>query len=297
MSRTRTTAWHRVHQWPRRYRWPLKAALFALVCVLVLFPRFWLIPEWLQRLSNLNALLDPTHPRLAPLETEVRAQLGPGADDDAVQSAAEAIVYAQVPYAFDWETWGVMDYVPTVDEVFAQGREDCDGRAIVAASLLRRLGHDAWVVSDLKHVWVVTQTPRQREPKEIMGPGTGAKTLVSDETGTRTVIDWGVLANVGRSLTFGIAAFPLSREMIVVGALVLLTLHPRLPLWRIVLGSAALFGALALFRSAGLAVTGLAASPWLVWVALVVAVGGWLILALRGLSRRSSDAAPVNSRH
>ena len=48
------------------------------------------------------------------------------------------------------ESVGSADYMPTVKEIFDKAaetdgaaREDCDGRAVIAASLMKRLGYDA----------------------------------------------------------------------------------------------------------------------------------------------------------
>ncbi len=128
------SAWRTLHRRPRRTRWPLKAGAFVLVLLLVLFPRVWLIPAWLTRLSNLNAVIDPRHPAVNELAARVADAAGPTPPLNDAAVAVETLVRQRVPYAFDWETWGVMDYSPTVAEVLAQGREDCDGQALVAAS-------------------------------------------------------------------------------------------------------------------------------------------------------------------
>ena len=49
----------------------------------------------------------------------------------ALVRGVEKFVYGHVPYAWDWDTWGVADYLPSVAEVRRMGREDCDGRAVV----------------------------------------------------------------------------------------------------------------------------------------------------------------------
>jgi hypothetical protein len=280
--------WRRIHRWPRTVRWPLKLAVFAVVTGLVLYPKVWLLPAWVGRLRNLNTMVDPNCPELAGLEAEVRVAAGPQAPLERLAHALEHVVYEHVPYAYDWETWGVMDYIPTVAEVFAKGREDCDGRAVVAASLLRRMGHEAQLVTDLKHVWVVARdaTAVGAPPVELMGPGAGDKTLAGGESGTRIQWNLATVGNLLRGLTFGIAVFPPLRELLIVLALCVVTLQPRSSWARRVAGCALLVGALVLLRAAGPATEAIAQRPILVWVGGVAGLGGWLMLVLK--SRRKT---------
>ena len=133
-------SWRRFHRRRRLLRWPIKNVLFVLVVAATLYPKPWLLPRWIARLGDMNAVLEPQHPGLEPFERAVRGLLPAGASPTSVLKAVEKTVYARIPYAWDWDVWGVMDYLPTVGEVLAQGREDCDGRAGIAASRRRRLG-------------------------------------------------------------------------------------------------------------------------------------------------------------
>ena len=147
------------------------------------------------------------------------------------QREVQKFVLEKVKYKWDWDTWGAADYMPTVAEMFAQAAErsdgqlyeDCDGRAVIAASLMRRLGYQADVVTDLRHVWVTTPQG------EWMGPG-GRKTLVSTPQGNRLDLRtaW---QNVPASLSFGISVFPLFRELVILLTAYVLMLHKRTP-WR-----------------------------------------------------------------
>lgn len=289
-------AWQYVHTWRRRARWPLKCAAFALVVAVVLFPRVWLLPVWVGRLHDLNRVLDPGHPRLAPLEARVRSESDPGNGLVTLAGPVERVVCEQLPYAHDWETWGVMDYLPTVDEAFARGREDCDGRAVVAASLLRRLGYEAWLVTDLKHMWVVARDgpPEARMEVELMSPGSGAKSLVGDETGTRASLP-GALANLLSGLSFGVAVFPLGREVVIVAALCLLTLHPRSSGTRRVVGCLLLLIALGMVRTAGGLDEGARAGTLLANLGVIAAGCGWVTLAVKAGVARSRPAPPESS--
>ncbi len=275
--------WHHLNNLPPLKRVPLKLVLFLLGTGLIVYPKPWLLPRTIERYADMDSVLDPQNRALAPLAEEVRHDLPAGAGGRAALKIVQEVVYRHVPYAYDWDVWGVMEYLPTVDEVFRQGREDCDGRAVVAASLLRRLGYDASLVTDLLHVWV--RTPAG----ETMSPTGGEKVLVATRTGTRTNISWRIWRNLARGLAFGVAAFPLLRETLILMWLCALTIHPRSSFWRNVAGCLVLWIALQTIRHAGIA-TALTGDPTSTLEAVAGAtlvLVGWLILAIRaGAGRR-----------
>jgi hypothetical protein len=275
-----TTLWRRVHEWPRRLRWPVKAGVLAVTVGLVLYPKFWLLPVWVQRLRNLDSVVNPRDPGLADLEARVTAEVGYGAPLASLVEPTERAVNERVSYAYDWQTWGVMDYLPTVEEVLREGREDCDGRAVLAASLLRRLGCNAWLVCDLKHTWVAAREGTTEV--ELMGPGSGEATLAGDGTGTGTQLrcSFNVLGNLGRAIAFGIAVFPLGRELLILAALCGVGMHPWSSPLRRIMGWLLLAAGLGLARAAGGSAEGLAARPGLLWAGLGVGLAGWVLLVV-----------------
>jgi hypothetical protein len=119
----------------------------------------------------------------------------------------QAFVEHAVPYAFDWDVWGVVDYLPTVEEVMSAGREDCDGRAVIAHLAANPL-----------HVWVWTPAG------ETMSPQTYK---LVDTTQGRLHIDWRGLRAIPEGFAFGVGVFPIVREWVIVAALWLLLLTPR----------------------------------------------------------------------
>ncbi len=288
--------WRAFHRRPARVRVPVKLAVLLLVTAIVMYPKPWLLPAAVRRLWNLNAVIDPTEPGLQPLAERVREQLPPDPDIDAVRSAVEGVVYEAIPYSWDWDTWGVVEYVPTVAEALEAGREDCDGRAVVAASLLRRLGYEAWLVSDILHMWVRTPAGELMSPTSarvtIEGPRPG-------ETGpTRWKINLDVVLNLIRGTAYGISVFPLSRELVLLVTICLVSLHPAVSLRRRVAGCVMLAVALALLRATGerWAIQGdaLATAGASLGAALVAA--GWLVMVLRAAGgRRGCEPAPAGS--
>lgn len=224
-------------------------------------------------MRHLGQLIEPNAPELnrfvAALEANMPADLTPRQ----LQKRVERFVYKTIPYEWDWNTWGVADYVPTIGELASMGREDCDGQAVLAASLLRRLGQDASLATDLRHVWVVVGKD------ELMNPGK-EKSAVSTPTGTR--VRWRTIGNVPRSLAFGTAVFPLTRELILLVTVVVLLIHPRMSRRSIVIGIVLLLDGL-MFLRLGVYVPatyrGFTERTWASWVGLAhVLVGlGWLM--------------------
>lgn len=199
-------------------RVPIKALLLAIVVFGVCFPFPSRFVRHIRHWSDPNALVDPNAASLQPLLIELESLVPPGAAPKDALRTIEAFVYKKVPYDWDWNTWGLADYLPTVDEVMSKGREDCDGRAVVAASLLAASGYEAEIVTDFSHVWVKTNHG------EVMGPG-GKKAIVATPDGLK--VSRGALRQVPRALAYGISVFPRWREIIVLAAAFLLLVGPR----------------------------------------------------------------------
>ncbi len=254
-----------------RFRIPLKMLIFAAVLLAVTYPDPRLLLRHVNHVSNMNRMIDPDAPGLAVLEAELRQRLatfkqdqahrshgvaaseipsthhnpdsGEGTPENEPREPSERDVFAvverftteKVYYAWDWDTWGAADYMPTVAEMLAAAerhpdarlQEDCDGRAVLAASLLQRLGYDAQLMTDLRHVWVRSKTTDGRTV-QIMGPGRAAS-VQSTRTGNR--YDWTTLLNAPVALSFGVAVFPWFRELIVLLTLAGL-LYDRRMSWR-----------------------------------------------------------------
>lgn len=274
-----------------RRRWylriPLKLLIFAGIAFAVLYPHPARLARHLHRLRQLDAVIDPDAPHVAALETmllEWAAATDPEmnldqlrSDSHRAQRLVERFIYEKVQYAWDWELWGVVDYFPSIEEIFEKAgdgplREDCDGRALLAASLMRRFGFEATLAADLRHMWV--ETPQGA----FMSPGE-TKTIAFDEHGSH--ISYGtLLANLPSSLTFGIAVFPLMREMILLLAAWVLMLDRRTTPARAILGLMLLVQGLLFLRlsypvSRGAAVEMIA---WSAWVGLLHIAAGFVVL-------------------
>ncbi len=91
---------------------------------------------------------------VAPRPDPVAARaVAAGLPDD--PKAIEAYVLdRQVPYAYDWESAGVPWYFPTAAEALADGRGDCESRALALASILTAKGIPNSLRVSFDHIWV-----------------------------------------------------------------------------------------------------------------------------------------------
>jgi hypothetical protein len=210
-------AWERFQSGRWWWRAPIKAAVLAVTVFVVCFPYPVRFARHVEHWTDPDAMIEPDAAGLHPMLADLVPDLAGVPRGPEQLRIVERFVYASIPFAWDWETWGVADYLPTVDEVLDKGREDCDGRAVVAASLLRNLGYDARLDTDTTHVWVTT------DEGPTMSPGTMRPFMQSGSDGVR--VRWGAVANVLPSLAYGIAVFPLERELIVLSVFWLLWLR------------------------------------------------------------------------
>jgi hypothetical protein len=221
-------AWNRVAEWPWLARWGVKWLLLGAVSLLVLYPRLDLAWQQVRHFRAAEQLIEPTAPSLAPLEEELVRRLPANATPAQEVAAVEALVKQRLPYRYDWFNWGNLDYWPTVEEALARGQEDCDGHAIVAASLLRRRGYaSAHLVGNFSHVWVALRPddPKggRETPRALLGPQAESN-FAPGPTGqaTRRVPSWSVLAG---GLT-EMSAFPAIRLLVLVLLTIVLVFHP-----------------------------------------------------------------------
>lgn len=203
-----------------RLRWyarlPIKWAIFALTVMAVCFPNPALLVRHLGHWQDLDALVEPRAPALQPLVEELRATMPKDLAPTQALRFVEGFVYEKIEYAWDWDTWGNADYLPTVTEVIEKGREDCDGRAVLSASLLENFGFDASLVTDFTHMWVKT------EAGETMGPG---KRVAIEATEKGLRIRPGAFSELFKAQAVGVAVFPIPRELIILAMLWLLLLR------------------------------------------------------------------------
>ncbi len=199
-------------------RWPAKVLAGVTAVTAVLFPYPDRLATHVERWQQPNILIEPDHPKITELVAEIEPALEADLQPPQILRKVERFVYKKVPYAWDWDTWGTVDYIPTVSEVFEQAREDCDGRAVIAASMLRKLGYEAELVTNFTHVWVKTNKG------ETMSPGK-TKVIVATDQGLKVDAN-NLFANISKAAGYGVAVFPLGRELILALVLWWLSLRP-----------------------------------------------------------------------
>ena len=100
----------------------------------------------------------------------------------------EAVLTRVVPYGVPWEVYGVPWYFPTPAEVLAAGRGDCQGRAVVLASLLKAKGIPFTLSASFDHIWV--DYPG-KNPTPIENPRVAIAQKAPDaQYGFRLPADW-----------------------------------------------------------------------------------------------------------
>lgn len=245
MIEVMTPWWHRLlilDGLPGTARLGIKAVILAATAFLVTYPLPDQFVRHVWRWRSPNQLIEPSHPGLEPLVEELRPRLENVPSPAQALRVVERFVYEKVPYEWDWNTWGAADYIPTVSEILSAGREDCDGRAVLAASLLTHLGYDAQIVTDFAHVWVKTPDG------ETMGPGK-TKAVVATPEGIQ--VQPGAVAQLAKSIGYGISVFPLYREAVLLLILWYLLLHRRSRWWMGVTGLVFLVAGLLTLRAGG----------------------------------------------
>ena len=261
-------------QWSWPARWSAKCGFVGVVTFFTLYPNPRLLVRNVRHWRDLNALVQPDAPAIKSWAVELGPLLAAASGQEQLP-IVERFVYEKLPYEHDWVTWGVADYVPTVAEAVAAGREDCDGRAVVAASLLRRFDPTASLATDFRHVWVATAAGTCMHPS-------GPVVLAVGPAGTTT--HWWNLIDI-RGPAYALAVFPLVRELIIVLAVWLALADPRMR-GKAVVGSVALL-------MHGLLVVKLAArNPWApvmwgIWLGVAEMVAGmaWMASAARRARR------------
>lgn len=276
--------WIALQSQPRWRRWPVKCSVFALTVFLTLYPDPRLFYRHLRHIQQADRLPNPNDPAVLALSERLDDALDQKEGDEGLLAAVEAFVYAEVPYGWDWDVWGAVDYWPSADEVIAAGREDCDGRAVLAVALLRARGIDARLVGDFRHVWV--RTPMGDTMNPLGDP-------VFDVEDEKVVVRWGRVLDLG-PLGFGISVFPLVRETIILLMAWLLVLPGRIRWSTALVGLGAMFVGLFATRFAG--ADPLAPQRW--WIAsglIIVLLGPVIAVVFRSECHNNTDRSVSKS--
>lgn len=209
--------WMRLARLPLVWRLLVKWAVLGVVTLFALFPHPVLLARHVQHVRNIEALIQPDLPEIAAINREIDARLNPVVTRKDEFRAVERHVSEHIRYEYDWFNWGNLDYWPTAAEVLERKREDCDGQAVLAASLLRARGFKtAHIVANLQHVWVAV------DGEELMGP---QKDKNLRRVGGRTVLTLPQWRTVLASSAM-ICKFPALRSLLILAAALGLAYHP-----------------------------------------------------------------------
>jgi hypothetical protein len=148
----------------------------------------------------------------------------------------EKFVLRRIRYVSDYRTWGNMDYWPTAEEVWRRREEDCDGRAILAVSILRSRGYrSARLAISLDHMWAEINS-REKQPDlteeiiSILHPDPRFSTVLEAKPTTHHFARlakafFRPIALRDTSANF-VAGIPFERKAILLTLLLLLCYHP-----------------------------------------------------------------------
>lgn len=209
--------WTKLAQLRFPQRCLVKTALFSVVLLAVLYPHPIFLGRQVQHLRNLESLIEPALPAMADINRAIDQRLPADATPKAVGQAIERYVYDHIQFQYDWDNWGNVDYWPTAAEVWERRREDCDGRAVLAVSILRSRGFaKARLVGNLAHIWVDV------EGTELMGPQADKSFRREDN---KTILSLPSKATLLESVAM-VREFPAIRSLIIVLTALILCYHP-----------------------------------------------------------------------
>ncbi len=210
--------WKRLAQLRLAWRCVIKSGMLLIVLFFVLNPHPSLFMKQLYRYANMESLIQTDFKALEGINSDIDAMLPSDADQQQEFAAVQRYVYQHIRYAYDWDNWGNVDFWPTAEEVWERQEEDCDGRAVLAASILRSRGFpSATLVGNVQHIWV------RLDQQELMGPM--AEQNISRQEG-KLVVTLPSLDVILGGLSIYIADFPTIRNVILFSVVLLLCYHP-----------------------------------------------------------------------
>jgi hypothetical protein len=141
----------------------LKLVLFGVFALIVLNPNLKRAGEQLSHLGNPESLIQTNFASLVFINREIDA-LQEHHPDKSEPLLVEEFIFRRIKYLSDYENWWNVEYWPTAQEVWQRKQEDCDGRAILATSILRSRGfQSAQLVVGLDHMWIQVNE-NEKEP-------------------------------------------------------------------------------------------------------------------------------------
>lgn len=210
--------WNRLAALPVVGRIVMKWIIFIVVVVGVLFPNPFIFVEQIQNMLDMERLIQPDFKGIDDINREIDQLLDGETTRGEEFRLIQRYVYRHIPYSYDWHQWGVVDYWPVAEKVWESRTEDCDGRAVLAVSILRSRGFEsAHLVASLRHMWVAV------DDVELMGPD--SEKSIKKEDG-RTVISLPSITMFLKGYAFKLGEFPATRSAVILLTLLVLLYHP-----------------------------------------------------------------------
>lgn len=220
----------------RARRWVWKCVFFAAFTAVVLNPNLPHAWRQIQHTLAPEGLIQTDFQGIAEANHELDRHLPGDSSGLAEIQALEKFVYKRIHYVTDYENWGNMEYWPAAREVWEKKQEDCDGRAIFAASLLRSRGYpSAKLAVGLDHMWVQVDANEKNPalPKQLVAilHPSGKLSLAIDGNPRaghflnilKTLLHPRNLIETTRNL---IVDIPVPRQLVLLLALLALCYHP-----------------------------------------------------------------------
>ena len=190
--------------------------------LLVLFPNIPLALEQINRTSiGYDRLANSTSPQLNALADEIE------------KSGVDPVWYIDehFPYASDYEMWGNFDYWETPEEVIAQGRTDCEGKAILTKAVINVLSEreNTRIQSEIKlqqqHVYLEV-----KKEENITGTRVNQTTsyYILPEDANESYLDKTI-----KGLEVFQSEMPLERQIILAAGLLFIWMHYAMRIRRI----------------------------------------------------------------
>lgn len=137
-------------------RWTFKSLFFVCLSVVVLNPNLRRAFQQVDHTLEPERLIQTNFQALPCINAQIDRYVRSDGGRRSEARLVAKFVLKKIKYISDYENWGNLDYWPTAEEVWQKRQEDCDGRAILAASILRSRGfHSAALAVGLDHMWVI----------------------------------------------------------------------------------------------------------------------------------------------
>ena len=211
--------WARTAEIRPVWRLLLKTAIFCCVLFFILNPNPKRFVHQVQRYFQTEQLIQENFPGIEGINREIDALLPSNATSQEEFVVVQNYVYEHIAYEYDWDNWGNIDYWPTAEAVWNRRREDCDGRAVLAASILRSRGfHSATLAGSIRHIWV------QIGQQGLMNPDSEQHVRLSDGKFSVSLPSLQLLLE---SVALYVADFPTIRNLALFFVALLLCHHPN----------------------------------------------------------------------